>query len=98
MRLQHDATINNDNRHEHENRSGGTWYIGAMTDWNARALNLDLSFLGEGDYEMTVYRDGINADRAACDYVKETLAVPASRKVTVHLAPGGGYAAKIVKK
>ena len=69
MRLQHDATINNDNRHEHENRSGGTWYIGAMTDWNARDLNLDLSFLGEGDYEMTV-----------------------------HLAPGGGYAAKIVKK
>ena len=79
-------------------RSGGTWYIGAMTDWNARDLSLDLSFLGEGDYEMTVYRDGINADRAACDYVKETLAVPASRKVTVHLAPGGGYAAKIVKK
>ena len=79
-------------------RSGDTWYIGAMTDWNARDLSLDLSFLGDGDYEMTVYRDGINADRAARDYVKETVTVPASRKVTVHLAPGGGYAAKIVKK
>ena len=79
-------------------RSGDTWYIGAMTDWNARDLSLDLSFLGDGDYEMTVYRDGINADRAARDYVKETVTVPASRKVTVHMAPGGGYAAKIVKK
>ena len=79
-------------------RSGDTWYLGIMTDWNARDLTIDLSFLGEGDYEMTVYRDGINADRAARDYVKETFAVPASRKVSVHMAPGGGYAAKIVKK
>ena len=79
-------------------RSGDTWYLGVMTDWNARDLTIDLSFLGEGDYEMTVYRDGINADRAARDYVKETFAVPASRKISVHMAPGGGYAAKIVKK
>ena len=79
-------------------RSGDTWYLGVMTDWNARDLTIDLSFLGDGDYEMTVYRDGINADRAAMDYVKETVSVPASRKVTVHMAPGGGYAARIVKK
>lgn len=79
-------------------RSGDAWYVGAMTDWNARDLELDLSFLGEGDFVMTVYRDGVNADRAARDYVKETVAVPASRKVSVHMAPGGGYAAVIVKK
>ena len=79
-------------------RSGDTWYLGVMTDWNARDITVDLSFLGEGDYEMTVYRDGINADRAGRDYVKETISVPASRKVAVHMAPGGGYAAKIVKK
>lgn len=79
-------------------RSGDAWYVGAMTDWNARDLELDLSFLGEGDFVMTVYRDGINADRAARDYVKETVAVPESRKVSVHMAPGGGYAAVIVKK
>lgn len=79
-------------------RSGDAWYVGAMTDWNARDLELDLSFLGDGDFVMTVYRDGINADRAARDYVKETVAVPASRKVSVHMAPGGGYAAVIVKK
>ena len=79
-------------------RSGDIWYLGAMTDWNARDLTLDLSFLGEGNYEMTVYRDGINADRAACDYIRETVSVPVSRKVTFHMAPGGGYAAKIVRK
>ena len=79
-------------------RSGDVWYVGAMTDWNARDMTLDLSFLGEGNYEMTVYRDGINADRAARDYVKETLDVPASRKIDIHMAPGGGFAAKITRK
>ena len=79
-------------------RSGDVWYVGAMTDWNTRDMTLDVSFLGEGDYEMVIYRDGINADRAACDYAKETLDVPASRKINIHMAPGGGFAARIVKK
>jgi len=79
-------------------RSGDAWYVGAMTDWSARDLSLDLSFLGEGEYEMVVFKDGKNAHRAACDYKKETVKVPADKKVCVHMAPGGGWAAKIVKK
>ena len=58
---------------------------------------LDLSFLGEGGYSITLYRDGANADRAARDYVKETVPVPDSRKLKVHMAPGGGFAAVIQK-
>lgn len=79
-------------------RSGDVWYVGAMTDWSARDLALDLSFLGDGDFEMVVYRDGANADRAARDYVKETLPVPESRKMDIHMAPGGGFAAIIIRK
>lgn len=78
-------------------RSGSEWYVGAMTDWSARDITLDLSFLPEGEYTVTLYRDGINADRAARDYRKEVVCLPADRKIAVSMAPGGGFAARIVK-
>ena len=78
-------------------RKGDVWYAGGMTDWNARTLDIDLSFLGDGDFVMELYRDGVNADRAARDYVRETVPVPDSRKLKVHMAPGGGFAAVIQK-
>lgn len=77
-------------------RSGDIWYVGGLTDWNARELTLDLSFLPEGDHEVVIFRDGANAYRAASDYKKETVKLPADGKLTVHMAPGGGFAA-IVK-
>ncbi len=76
-------------------RSGSGWYVGAMTDWTERDMTIDLSFLGEGDFVMEIFTDGVNADKAASDWRKEVRPVPASRKITVHLAPGGGFAAKI---
>jgi len=79
-------------------RSGSDWYVGAMTDWNAREMILDMGFLPEGSYEVELYRDGINADRAACDYKKEKVNLPADRKLVVRMAPGGGFAAKISKR
>ena len=79
-------------------RKGDVWYVGTLTDWTPRAMDLDLSFLGDGNYQMELFKDGINADRAARDYKKEVIAVPANRQVTVNMAPGGGFAAKITKK
>ena len=79
-------------------RYGSDWYVGAMTDWSARELTIDLSFLPEGSYVVELYRDGVNADRAACDYKKEVIDLPADRKITVKMAPGGGWAAKISLK
>jgi alpha-glucosidase len=78
-------------------RKGATWYVGGMGDWNARSVEVNLSFLGEGSFSAEIFRDGINADRAARDYVKETVAIPANRKITVRMALGGGYAMKIVR-
>ena len=76
---------------------GNDWYVGALTNWDARELTLDLSFLGEGNYTLELFKDGINADRAARDYKKEVISVPADRKVTIKMAPGGGWAVKIYK-
>ena len=79
-------------------RSGDDWYVGAMTDWSSRELVLDLTFLPEGSYEVEIYRDGANAYRVARDYKKEVVDLPSDRKLAVNMAPGGGFAAKIVKK
>ena len=77
-------------------RNGSDWYVGAMTDWSDRGLTLDLSFLPEGNYTVVLYHDGVNADRVACDYRKETINLPADRQLKIKMAPGGGFAAKIV--
>lgn len=79
-------------------RSGDAWYVGALTNWDERALTLDLSFLGEGEWSLDIFQDGPNAEKAARDYVHTTANVPAGRKITAHLAPGGGWAAKITRK
>jgi alpha-glucosidase len=69
-----------------------------MTNWDARQTVLDLSFLGEGNYVAELYRDGANANRLASDYKKETMAIPADRKISLNMAKGGGFAMKIYKK
>lgn len=79
-------------------RSGNDWYVGALTGWDERDLTIDLSFLGEGEWVLDIFQDGINADKAARDYKHTGAAVPADRKITVHLAPGGGWVAKITRK
>jgi alpha-glucosidase len=75
-------------------RKGDTWYIGAMTDWNARDLVVDLWALGLPEASVEAWEDGPDADSKATDWQKRT--VSASGEIKIHLAPGGGWAA-IVK-
>ena len=79
-------------------RKGDVWYVAAMTDWDARELELDLSMLGEGNFEAELFRDGRNAHRFASDYLRERIVIPADRRLRVPLAPGGGCALRIVRK
>jgi alpha-glucosidase len=76
-------------------RSGRDWYVGAMTDWTPRSLEIDLSFLPEGNFTMEAYQDGLNADRNASDYKKITTQVNRTTKVKLPLSSGGGWAARI---
>jgi alpha-glucosidase len=76
-------------------RNGHDWYVGAMTDWTPRDLDIDLSFLPEGSFTMEAYQDGVNADRYASDYKKTTTKVDRTTKLKLHLASGGGWAARI---
>jgi alpha-glucosidase len=76
-------------------RNGRDWYIGAMTNWTPRDLELDLSFLPAGALRMEAYQDGVNADRMAADYKLVKGPVAKGAKLKIHLAPGGGWAARI---
>ncbi len=78
--------------------SGETWYVGAMTDWDKRSLEIDLGFLTDGNYTMKVWKDGINADRFASDFAQEEIDVNKSSKITLDMASGGGWVAIIEKK
>jgi len=78
-------------------RKGDNWYIGGMTDWTPRNFNVELSFLGEGNYSMEVMKDGINASRHAQDYKREMSDVDKNAKVQINMAPGGGWAAIFTK-
>ncbi len=76
-------------------RCSNTWYVGAMTDWTPRDITVDLSFLTSGSFMATIYKDGINADRFAEDYIVDKKQVTANDKLNIHLAPGGGCVIKI---
>lgn len=76
-------------------RSGSDWYLGAMTNWTARKMSLDLSFLPEGTFYMDAYQDGVNADRNGSDYKRTKMQVNRTTKLDLDLAPGGGWAARI---
>lgn len=76
-------------------RNGSDWYVGAMTNWTPRDLEIDFSFLPDGNFTLDSYEDGVNADRNASDYKKTTRQVNKSTKLKIHLAPGGGWAGRV---
>ena len=73
-------------------RCENRWFIGGMTNWDARDVKIDLSALGlKGSHEAMLFRDGVNATRNATDYKEELLQLQAKKPLQVHMAPGGGF-------
>jgi alpha-glucosidase len=78
-------------------RSGNDWYIGAMNDWDAHEFTIQLDFLEKGKtYQAVIFKDGKNAHKQGIDYKKEILEVNANSSVTIKMAPGGGWVARII--
>ena len=79
-------------------RSGETWYIGGITNWNARNVEIPTAFLGQGNWKMISFVDGKNAHRRASDYAYRTDGtLKAGETLKLHMAPGGGFAIKLQK-
>ena len=74
-------------------RKGDVWYIGGITNWTERDVNIDLSELVKGNYYVELYSDGKNAHRKGSDYSRVILGQV--QNLSVKMAPGGGFVAKI---
>jgi alpha-glucosidase len=77
-------------------RRGDAWYVGAMTDWEAREVAFDLDFLGVGEYDAVVFADGPDAATDGTSLAVEKKRVMAGDRLTLRLAPGGGAAIILV--
>lgn len=80
-----------------KDRRSDDWYVGAITNGDARRLALPLSFLDpQRRYRAEIYRDGDNADyrddQHRFDLVTEQVTVTATDTLPLRLAPGGGQA------
>ncbi|MBI4409629.1 MAG: glycoside hydrolase family 97 protein [Gemmatimonadetes bacterium] len=79
-------------------RNSPSWYIGAITDEEARTFEIPLSFLPKGrNYVAEIYADGADAH-----WLHNPLAIRISRqnlsagsRLTLRLAPGGGQAIRL---
>jgi len=84
-----------------EERQTGNWFLGAVTDENARDLEVDFSFLPEGQtFQATFYKDGDGAhyrDNPKALSI-ETAPVTSESRMTFHLAPGGGLAISLMRE
>lgn len=77
-------------------RKGNDWYVAGLTNWDKRDMSVDLSFLNANQkYEMTLFKDGVNAHRNAGDYIKEIKSVNAGEKMQITAQPGGGFIMKL---
>ena len=79
-------------------RKGTTWYVAAMTDWMARDLTINLSFLGEGQFAADIFADGVNAQKDGTDDKHTQQTVSGRSQLQVHLSCGGGWTAIIRKQ
>jgi alpha-glucosidase len=77
-------------------RRGRDWYVGSITNWDPRELEIPLRFLGTGRYSAEIYSDGPNAATQPKESVFDRRTVDASTTLRLKLAPGGGAAIRIV--
>ena len=76
-------------------RKGDTWYVGGITNWREREIKIALPVITTNTISsIELYTDGTNAHRKGSDYRHETL-YPQMPVITIHMAPGGGFVAKI---
>lgn len=80
-------------------RKGSSWFLGAMTNWDARKLEIPLDFLEKGKtYEAEIFADGANAHRVGSDYVRLRKEVKFGDVLPIELSAGGGFAARFSLK
>lgn len=77
-----------------KDRNSQAWYLGAITDEEARTIEINLDFLDGFPYEAQIYKDGADADWKTNPYPLDLdfQSVDKNASMTLTLAPGGGTA------
>jgi len=78
-------------------RSGNDWYVGSLTNWDARDVKVPLSFLGDGKYIAEIYADAPDAAEKPTHTVLTRQTVDKTTVLDVHMVSGGGNAMWIHK-
>ena len=73
-------------------RKGDTWYVGGITNWTEREVEIDLRQLTGKACQVEIYRDGVNADRKGSDYCHEFTS---NSQIKVTMKPGGGFVMRL---
>ncbi len=84
-----------------EEKKTGNWFLGSITDENARDISIDFSFLPAGiEFQTDIYKDGLDAhwDSNPTSLSIEHLVINSKSNITFHLAPGGGLAIAMKRK
>lgn len=80
-------------------RKGNEWFLGGITDWTPREINVDLTSLNlTAGSQMTIFTDGVNAGRNGNDYKRENRDIDGSSPLKINMAAGGGFAARITNR
>ena len=66
------------------------WYVGSMTDWTERRLEIPLDFLPVGEFTATIYSDAEGTRDDPNALRKQQTTVTSTDTITAELAPGGG--------
>ncbi len=74
------------------------FFLAGMSNWNGRTVEVDFSFLDEGDYDAVLVRDGLNADRYPSDYAITKQTINKKSKVDFTMAKGGGFVVVLKRK
>ena len=74
-------------------RKGDAWYLGGITNWTPREIDVPLDFLAPGDFEATLYVDGSQDESRPNDVRKLQQHVDAAARLQISMASGGGFAA-----
>lgn len=74
-------------------KNGNNWYIGGMTNWDARSFDIPLTFLEGKKYKIDILKDGINVDKHAADYQIINKEISKGENLHIDMAAGGGFTA-----
>ncbi len=73
------------------------WYVGGMSNWDARNIKVDFNFLPSGvEYEAMIIRDANNSSDQPTQYVCETRTITAQSVIDFDMAKGGGFVIRLI--